>query len=148
MIFLGLGANLGDKEGSIETAIHVLSSKGLELIAQAPLFYSPPWGFEDQPTFVNTVIRVGFDGDPLALLHICKTIEREMGRRPTIRNGPRIIDIDVLDFHQFPLKHPRLELPHPRLKEREFVIRPWAQLYPQYRIASLDRSVEALLLAL
>jgi 2-amino-4-hydroxy-6-hydroxymethyldihydropteridine diphosphokinase len=96
-------------------------------------YLSRPVGYADQPSFYNAVARIEWSGTPLSLLGSVKRIERRLGRIPTFRNGPRIIDIDLLDVGGAVRSRPNPVLPHPRLPERRFVLAPLAEIAPEWR---------------
>ena len=87
-----------------------------------------PWGVTAQPRFLNQVVEADWAGTPRSLLRVAKKVEREGGRRPTERWGPRVIDVDILLFDGLRIREPGLVVPHPRIAEREFVLEPLAEL--------------------
>ena len=123
---MGLGANLGDREGSIRRAAELISATRLSSI-----YETEPWGYEDQPLFLNAVAELDTRMPPRALLEQLLEVERELGRtREGPRFGPRTIDLDLLVYGDLELDEPGLTLPHPRLHERLFVLEPLAELAP------------------
>ncbi|MFD2257054.1 2-amino-4-hydroxy-6-hydroxymethyldihydropteridine diphosphokinase [Luteolibacter algae] len=132
-VALALGSNLGNRHANIAAAIEELrkvSSAG-EPFLEASLHDTPPQNCPpNSPRFLNTVIELHYPGnDPLELLDITQTIEIKLGRQPNpVRNAPRVIDIDLLTFGSIKLNHPRLILPHPRIKERPFVTIPLSEI--------------------
>jgi 2-amino-4-hydroxy-6-hydroxymethyldihydropteridine diphosphokinase len=130
---LGIGANLGDAQGSVRAAIAALASlPGTRLVKASSLYRTAPWGVTDQPDFINACALVETVLSPRDLLDACLAIERGMGRDRgnALRWGPRLIDIDVL-FHGATMSdEPRLQLPHPRLFERGFVLAPLSEIDP------------------
>jgi len=128
-VYLGLGSNLGDRVENIEKALRMLSER-VRLTARSSLYETEPVGVRDQPWFLNVVCTGETDLDPQALLDFVKGIERAMGRVESVRFGPRIIDIDILFYDDLVLKTPNLEIPHPRLTERAFVLVPLVEIAP------------------
>jgi 2-amino-4-hydroxy-6-hydroxymethyldihydropteridine diphosphokinase len=131
-VFVGLGSNLGDREENLRAALNRISALPGTRVARVSAFLeSPPWGVEDQPPFLNAAaeLRTGLEPEPL--LAAVKEIEREMGRLPTYRWGPRLIDIDVLLYGERRLRTPVLTLPHPRILERPFVWEPLQEIAPE-----------------
>ena len=129
-VFLGLGANLGDRRAALHDAVRELRALLADVRVSA-LYETPPWGDEDQPPFLNAVLRGVTTLAPLDLLDAAQTIEQRLGRVRTARRwGPRAIDIDLLLYGAAELSHPRLTIPHPRLRQRGFVLRPLADLAP------------------
>jgi 2-amino-4-hydroxy-6-hydroxymethyldihydropteridine diphosphokinase len=144
-IFLGLGTNLGDREANLCIAKEKLSSQ-VKIVSESPIYVTPPWGFEDQPDFFNQVIQVATCLKPCDLLLFLKEIEREMGREATFRYGPRLIDLDILFYGQRVIKEDNLQIPHPRLHERAFVLVPLNDIAPNFVHPVLDKTIHEFLL--
>jgi 2-amino-4-hydroxy-6-hydroxymethyldihydropteridine diphosphokinase len=135
---LGIGANLGDAQGSVRTALAAISGLAeTRLLKASSLWRTAPWGVTDQPDFINACALVETRLSPRALLDGCLAIERSMGRdrENALRWGPRLIDIDVLFHGATVSEEPRLQLPHPRLFERGFVLAPLAEIDPGLVVA-------------
>lgn len=111
--------------GSLRPALHIL--------AQSPVYETAPWGYTNQPDFLNQVIKAKTDLSPEQLLATLKSVEATLGRVPTFRYGPRPIDLDILLYDDLVIETPQLTLPHPRLTERAFVLYPLADLDPDLR---------------
>ena len=127
--YLGLGTNLGDREANLGKAFHLLSADpGLRLLRCSRIYETEPWGVADQPAFLNSVAEVATALAPERLLDVCKDVEGRMGRRPGIRWGPRLIDVDILLYGNHIVQLPHLEIPHPRLHLRAFALVPLAEL--------------------
>jgi 2-amino-4-hydroxy-6-hydroxymethyldihydropteridine diphosphokinase len=126
LAYVGLGANLGDRERSIRRAAELIGARRLSAIIE-----TEPWGFADQPDFLNAVAEVEADEGPEALLERLLEVERELGRvRDSTHWGPRLIDLDLLVYGAMTSDSASLTLPHPRLHERLFVLVPLAELAP------------------
>jgi 2-amino-4-hydroxy-6-hydroxymethyldihydropteridine diphosphokinase len=125
--YLGLGANLGNREGSLYEAICLLGELGT-VFAQSSIIETEPWGVADQPRFLNMAVALDTGLRPLELLRAAKRIETRMGRVTTVRYGPRLIDIDLLLYGNVTMDSPELTLPHPRMTERDFVMIPLGEL--------------------
>jgi 2-amino-4-hydroxy-6-hydroxymethyldihydropteridine diphosphokinase len=124
--YVGLGANLGDRESSIREAAALIGAQRLSTIRE-----TEPWGVTDQPRFLNAVAELDTDLSAPALLQRLLEVERELGRvRDGERWGPRLIDLDLLVYGQETIAGPGLVVPHPRLAERLFVLEPLAELVP------------------
>lgn len=128
-VFIALGSNLGDRLSNLRTAIACLAPS-VQPEACSPVYETPPWGYADQPPFLNQVIRARTDLGPQALLDYLKQVESRMGREQTFRYGPRLIDLDVLFYDDLVMEAQQLEIPHPRLPGRAFVLVPLAEIAP------------------
>lgn len=130
--YLGLGSNLGDRAGQLEEAVRRLSELGT-VAARSSIMESEPWGYADQPDFLNMAVALDTALSPRALLDGVKAIERAMGRASTFRNGPRLIDIDILLYGEQRVEEPDLVIPHPRMRERDFVMEPLQEIGGEIR---------------
>ncbi len=135
-VYLGLGTNLGDRESNLREALRRLAEL-VRIEAVSSVYESEPVGFRAQPDFWNLVVRVHTELGPRALLVAIQEIERAMGRRPSFRNAPRVIDIDILLYDDVQLDLPELTIPHPRMLERAFVLVPLAELAPDLELPGL-----------
>jgi 2-amino-4-hydroxy-6-hydroxymethyldihydropteridine diphosphokinase len=129
-IYLGLGSNIGDREAQLHAAVKALGERDIVARRSASLYATEPRDFEDQPWFLNTVIEVRTLLEPEALLQQCLEIETAAGRVRDQFKGPRPIDIDILLYKDRILDLPKLAVPHPRFRERRFVLIPLAELVP------------------
>jgi len=130
-VYLGLGANLGDRAANLAAAIHMLAERpGVRVIRRSSLYETSPVGPDGQPDFLNSVLEAETTLGPLDLLASLKQIERALGRQPGPRWGPRPIDLDILLFGERQISSPDLTVPHPRLWDRLFVLEPLAELAP------------------
>jgi 2-amino-4-hydroxy-6-hydroxymethyldihydropteridine diphosphokinase len=127
-VYLGLGSNLGTRSRNLSAARQRLRKKGLRILRQSRVIETEPWGVKDQPRFLNQVIEVDWSGTPRQLLRAAKQVEREGGRRPTVRWGPRVIDVDILLFGDQQMQSRDLVIPHPRIAERPFVLKSLKEL--------------------
>lgn len=130
-IYLGLGTNLGDRTANLQAALDGLAEK-LVITAVSPLYQTPPWGVTDQPDFLNLCLAAETDLPPTELLTFVKNLEVELGRQPAKRWGPRHIDIDILFYANQLVETENMTIPHPRLAERAFVLRPLADIAPDF----------------
>jgi 2-amino-4-hydroxy-6-hydroxymethyldihydropteridine diphosphokinase len=139
--YLGVGANLGNREETIARALELLGrQKGVEVVAVSALRETEPVGFIDQPRFLNGAAAVEADLEPRELLEALLTVERDLGRtRDGPRFGPRTIDLDLLVFGDREVSEPGLTVPHPRLAERAFALEPLAELDPHLEIPGRGR---------
>jgi 2-amino-4-hydroxy-6-hydroxymethyldihydropteridine diphosphokinase len=129
-IWLGLGANLGDRVRNLVEALQRLAPR-VSVTRISPCYETEPWGVMDQPHFLNLVSGGRTQLAPRALLAYLKEVERSLGRQPGLRYGPRPIDLDILFYDDLILTEPGLTIPHPRLHERAFVLAPLADLVPE-----------------
>ena len=133
--YVGLGANLGDRQETIERAVELLrAAPEVEVLAVSALRETDPVGFDDQPPFLNGAAALETTLPPRELLQVLLDVERRLGRtREGPRFGPRTIDLDLLVYGDAELDEPRLTVPHPRLQERRFALEPLAELDPGLR---------------
>ncbi len=129
IVYLAFGSNLGNRLANLRQALRFLSP-AVKVEACSAVYETPPWGILDQPAFYNQVVRATTELSPHALLTYLKQIEQKMGRIETIRNGPRLIDIDILFYDDLELETPQLGIPHPRMEGRAFVWVPLAEIAP------------------
>jgi 2-amino-4-hydroxy-6-hydroxymethyldihydropteridine diphosphokinase len=140
--YIGIGANLGDREAAIAAAVAAL---GADVVAVSQLRETEPWGYAEQPAFLNGAILLETELSPRALLERLLAIEQELGRtREGPRYGPRTIDLDLLLYAGAAVDEPGLQVPHPRLHERAFALEPLLDLDPGLELPGHGR-VSALL---
>ncbi|MGB9627754.1 MAG: 2-amino-4-hydroxy-6-hydroxymethyldihydropteridine diphosphokinase [Thermodesulfobacteriota bacterium] len=127
--YIGIGSNIGDKVGHCEKAIsELLKVDQHKLLAKSSFFKTQPIGYKEQDWFINGVIKIETDLNPLELFRALKAIELKLGRKETFPWGPRLIDLDLLFFDQEEIKTEELCVPHPHLQERQFVLIPMAEI--------------------
>jgi 2-amino-4-hydroxy-6-hydroxymethyldihydropteridine diphosphokinase len=143
--FLSLGSNLGDSWHHLKTASQALAALGVSVEEASACFATEPVDFKDQPWFLNQVIRVRTDLEPMELLQACLRMEQEQGRRRDLAKGPRTLDIDILLYDDLVLEDPELQIPHPRIQLRRFVLEPLAALAPDKVHPVLQETFERLL---
>jgi 2-amino-4-hydroxy-6-hydroxymethyldihydropteridine diphosphokinase len=145
--FLGLGGNLGDPAAAMAAALAAIGADPrTQVVLVSSLYRTPPWGKTDQPDFLNAVAEVFTSRSPRELLDLCLEAERKLKRERRERWGPRIIDIDILLYGELSIQEEGLEIPHPRMLERAFVLAPLAEIAPGLEIAG--RSISGHLAAL
>ncbi len=143
-VYLAFGTNLGERLDNLRAALRGLPP-AVEIEALSAIYETPPWGVTDQPAFLNMVGRGVTALAPLDLLAALKGLEARLGRRPGLRYGPRLIDLDILFYDDAVIAAPGLTIPHPRLAERAFVLKPLAELAPGLRHPLLDGDALTLL---
>jgi 2-amino-4-hydroxy-6-hydroxymethyldihydropteridine diphosphokinase len=144
IVYLALGANLGNRLVNLNIAINNLTPQ-MKVKKKSPVYETPPWGFADQPAFLNQVVMAETDVEPEPLLKHLKRLEIALGRAPSFQNGPRLIDIDILFYDDIMLNTASLVIPHPRLHERAFVLIPLADIAPDLIHPVLNKSVREML---
>ena len=125
--YLGLGSNLGERDEHLHNAVGLLGDS-LKLIHISSVYETEPWGYVDQPPFLNLVCEVGTDQTAHQVLRTAKEVERQVGRSPTHRYGPRVLDIDLLLYGDQVISTESLTVPHPGMAERAFVLVPLAEI--------------------
>jgi len=134
-VFLGLGSNMGDRMAHLRDAVHSLPG----VVAVSPVYETDPVGGPDQRAYLNCVVELDVDLTPRQLLGICHRLESAAHRVRTVRWGPRTLDVDILLMDDTVVNEPDLQIPHPRMRERKFVLQPLRDLAPELVSEDLDR---------
>ena len=127
-VYLGLGSNLGDRAKNIHEAVRLLDEAGVRTVRLSTLIETDPVGGPPQGLFLNAALKAETSLSPEALLRMVNAVEARLGRVRTVRNGPRTIDIDILRYDDLIVDTAELVIPHPRMGEREFVLRPLREI--------------------
>lgn len=142
--YLGLGSNLGEREHNLERAVSLLERVAAPVVVSS-VYETRPWGYVDQPDFLNLACRVETALSPEELLRAAQAVEVLIGREPTFRYGPRIIDVDILLYGDRIIDTDGLRVPHPSLFERAFALAPLAEIAPGLVHPELGTSIQILL---
>ena len=143
-ILLGLGSNLGDRFNNLNSAIEAFTP---EIMVQtiSTTYETQPLYVTQQPEFLNLLVRATTTLSPISLLDLIQTLEIELGRKPSVRFGPRVIDVDIIDYNSLILNLESLTTPHPRLHERLFVLRPLIDIVPNWIHPRTGKTVQQLI---
>ncbi len=145
-VFVGLGSNLGDRKKHIINAINRINAcKGMSVVNKSGFYETKPVGGPSQPDFINCVLELKTGNKPHKLLKEFKEIEFELGRRPGVRWGSRVIDIDILLYENEVVKVDDLKIPHENMHERFFVLEPLCEISPESRHPVLKKTIHELL---
>ena len=144
-VYIALGSNLGNRLANFKNAISNFTPQ-LEVKKKSLVYETPPWGYADQPAFLNQVVMAETYLEPEDLLDHLKRLEVVLGREPTFPNGPRLIDLDILFYDDVTIDSPPLVIPHPRLHQRGFVLVPLNDIAPDLIHPVIDKSVSEMLL--
>jgi 2-amino-4-hydroxy-6-hydroxymethyldihydropteridine diphosphokinase len=147
LVYLGLGSNLGNRLKNLLRAIELLKPEVLPGKVSS-IYETAPWGYKEQPEFLNCVVKAKTNLEPLALLEKLKSIESDLGREPSFRYGPRVIDLDILLYDDQVFSSPLLTIPHPRILERAFVLLPLAEIAGALKHPSAGKTINNLLIGI
>ena len=143
--YLSLGSNTGSREANLRAALDRLTAPDLRVLRVSPVYETEPVDYTDQPWFLNISAEAESELDPFALLIRAQQIETALGRLRTVPKGPRTIDIDILLYADTVLRTPTLEIPHPSMPARRFVLAPLADLVPRLRHPVTGRTIREML---
>jgi 2-amino-4-hydroxy-6-hydroxymethyldihydropteridine diphosphokinase len=145
--YLLIGGNMGDRERNLRETIAAINGAAGDVAAVSHVYETEAWGRTDQPAFLNQALKLQTNYAPEALLALLIGIEESLGRKRQKKYDPRTIDIDIIFYNDLVVRTPELEIPHPRMAERRFVLAPLAELAPDMVHPVLHATVEQMLLA-
>lgn len=141
--YIALGTNIGDRNKNLKEAIQsIRDNEKIELVNASSIYETDPVGLTEQNQFLNMVLHVETNLNPFELLDFCLSVEAKLGRKREIRWGPRIIDLDILLYNQENIETEKLIIPHPRMKERAFVIVPLKEISPNITFPKMEKPLE------
>ncbi|MDI6728855.1 MAG: 2-amino-4-hydroxy-6-hydroxymethyldihydropteridine diphosphokinase [Thermodesulfovibrionales bacterium] len=144
IVHIGIGSNMGDRQANCRNAIGRLKDKGIVIKKASSMYETKPWGLEEQPDFINMAVEAETGLSPEELLKTLKEVEKEMGRKETVRWGPRIIDLDILFYDDIVINMEHLHIPHPLLHKRDFVLLPLSEIAPDKIHPVLKKNIRQL----
>jgi 2-amino-4-hydroxy-6-hydroxymethyldihydropteridine diphosphokinase len=144
-VYLSLGSNLGERAKNLQDAVAALRNAGVQVVRTSSLYETEPVDYLDQPWFLNCAVEAETELAALELLHTLRAIEAQMGSKKLIAKGPRLIDIDILLYGNEVIDTPELQIPHPRMHLRRFVLQPQAEIAPNIQHPVLHLSISDLL---
>ena len=146
-VFLSLGTNIGDRLHNLEKVYFLIEmEEKINIISKSKIYETSPVENLNQEYFLNQIIKIDTDIEPLQLLNLIKSIENQMGRiKLKKKYMPRIIDIDILAYDQLILNSNKLSIPHPKIKSRKFILKPWSDIDPNYILSNSKSTIKELL---
>lgn len=144
-IYLSLGSNVGDREANLRAAIAALPGHGVRVRRLSSIYETEPVDYREQAWFLNCVVEAETQLEPIALLRTVRSIEGSMGSKKEFTKGPRLIDLDILLYGDETIGTSELQVPHPRMTQRRFVLEPLAEIAPRLRHPSWETDAAGLL---
>jgi len=144
-VYLSLGSNIGDRAANISRALDAMRQCGVRITRESSLYETEPVEFRDQDWFLNSVVEAETELPPLELMNAALAVERSLGRERRVPKGPRLIDIDILLYGDSVVHTPDIDIPHPRMAARRFVLVPFAEIAPNALHPVLNKTLAELL---
>ncbi len=144
-VYVALGSNVGDREENLRRAMELLREAGVNIKKVSSIYETEPVDYLEQEWFLNSVLQAETDLEPLALLRAMRAIELSMGSKKAFAKGPRLIDLDILLYGEETINTPELQVPHPRMLERKFVLVPLVEIAAEVRHPSWATTAKAIL---
>src|SRR5690625_3541918 len=144
-VYIGLGSNMGDRSRNLAEAINSMISHDLQILTESSIYESPPWGYTDQPSFLNQDVEIETDHSPKKILLTHQRIEKEMDKKKSNRWNEQENNLDILQYEQKTIKSPDLIIPHQWMHERRFVLAPLAEIAGEYKDPRNGLTIEELL---
>lgn len=145
-VYIGIGSNIGDRKKNCIQALELMQKNSIVIKKKSGMHETEPWGnIKNQSKFINMVIEAGTDKSPEKLLAALKNIEQIMGRKNKTKWGPRVIDLDILMFDDLVLKKPELEIPHPSMHKRDFVLIPLCEIASDITHPVIGKTIKEIL---
>ncbi|HAK88155.1 MAG TPA: 2-amino-4-hydroxy-6-hydroxymethyldihydropteridine diphosphokinase [Nitrospiraceae bacterium] len=144
IVYIGIGSNIGNRQANCAGAVEELKSKGITVKKISSMHETEPWGLKEQPKFINMAVEAETSMSPEELLSAIKDIEEDMGRKETVKWGPRIMDLDILFYDDIVIDMEHLHIPHPLLHKRDFVLNPLSEIAPGKLHPVLRKTVDQL----
>jgi len=144
-VYVAFGTNIGDKTKNIEKALKLMEERGLKITKKSSIYSTEPYGYVQQPEFLNGVVKVETQLSPRQVLKTLLQIEKDMGRVREFKWGPRNIDLDIIFFNGDIIDEEDLKVPHPDMHNRDFVLKPLSEIAPDFVHPTLNKSIKQLL---
>ena len=143
--FIAIGSNLGNKKNNIEKTKYLLKKYRIEIIKSSSIYETYAWPNRNDPKFYNLVLKIKTKLNPVKLFKILKNIEKHLGRKKSIKNSPRVCDIDIIDYNGINFKNSFLEIPHPEMRKRDFVLLPLMEVCNNWIYPGLNIKISSLI---
>ncbi len=141
-VFIAIGTNIGNRQENIDTAINQLNNNNVNIIKKSRIYSTAPMYETEQDRFLNMVVFAETNIKPTELLKLLKDLEEKIGRTPSFRNGPRLIDLDILYYDDLIINEEDLQIPHIKISERQFVLQPLMDINPDWLDIRTNKTIK------